>query len=231
MLDGKDADLLADFCAELTGDAHQCRTQQLVAELVAAANLFQHLVVGMLHGFDAAERLVDSGIELRADGFHRLHVQAAQSLFHLLQDQLDAGAKLFDGAFGLEREREVVHHAEEGLDGGLHGVVARVLALLDFALAGVVELGLQAGEAVLEPVAFAAQLLELSLRIALLVAFGAGASILLRRRRWVLFVFCSISCSICSVLIVRLPFHACGCDASSAQSVSFRSFEIMVSSD
>ena len=79
----------------------------------------------------------------------------------------DAGAELVDVAVGFEGEGEVVHDAEEGLDGGLDGVVAGVLALLGFALAGVVELGLQAGEAVLrlgelqgELVALVAQLLE-----------------------------------------------------------------------
>ncbi len=54
-----------------------------------------------------------------------------------------------DVAVGFEGEGEVVEYAEEGLDGGLDGVVANVLALFGFALAGVVELGLEAGEAVL----------------------------------------------------------------------------------
>jgi hypothetical protein len=74
------------------------RAKELVAEFIAAANLFEDLVVGMLQGFDAAEGLVDSRIKLRADGFDGLHVEAAEGVVHLLDDELHAGAKLVDVA-------------------------------------------------------------------------------------------------------------------------------------
>ena len=83
------------------GDADQRGAKELVAELVAAANLFEDLVIGMLHGFDAAERLVDSRVELRADGLDRLHIEGLEGFFHLLDDELHAAAQLRHVAVGL----------------------------------------------------------------------------------------------------------------------------------
>ena len=81
-------------------------------------------------------------VKLCADGFDRLHVQAAESFFHLLKNEFDAAAKLGEVAFGFQREGKVVHDAEERFDGTLHRVVAGVLLFLGFTLAGVFELGL-----------------------------------------------------------------------------------------
>ena len=92
---------------------------------------------------------MDSRVELHADGFDGLDVEAAEGVIHLFDNELHAGAELVDVAVGFEGEGEVIEYAEEGLDGGLDGVVADVLALFGFALAGIVELGLKAGEAVL----------------------------------------------------------------------------------
>ncbi len=188
----------------VAGDADECRAKEFVAEFVAAANLFEHLVVWMLQGFDAAERFVDSGVELRANGFNRLYVEATEGVIHLLDDEFDAGPELSHIPVGLEGEGEIVEHAEERLDGRLDGIVANVLALLGFALAGVVELGLEAGKAVLrlrelkgELIAVVAELLGVEVD---LLALGSGFDICVRvfgLRRSVRSVRCSWNLPFC----------------------------------
>src|SRR6185437_13354872 len=161
------------------GNLHQRGAQELVTQLVAAADLLDHLVVRHILTLFAAERLMHARVELCADCFHRLHIQPAQRLFHLLQDELDPGAKLFNGPLSLERQREVVHHAEERVDRGLHGIVACILAFLHLALAGVVELRLQARQPILQCIALLAQSSHFrSLLIRLLTLLSGGLTLL-----------------------------------------------------
>ena len=86
--------MLFAFLGGVAGDADQGGAEEFVAEFVAAADLFEDLVVGVLKGFDAAEGLVDSGVELGAYGFDGLDVESAEGFFHLLDDELYTGAEL-----------------------------------------------------------------------------------------------------------------------------------------
>ena len=98
------------------------------------------------------------------DGRNRTDLQLAQHLFHLLDDQLDAGAHLLALCRGLECQLEVVEHGKKLLDDAAGGIVAIFSLLALGAFAGVLKLGLQAGQAV-------NQLVALCLH---LVVFGAA---------------------------------------------------------
>src|SRR5215469_5087974 len=100
-------------------------------------------MVRELLGFDAAQSLVDSGVELGSYGLHRNYIESAESLFHLLQNQPNTTAELLDGAFRLEGELKVIHHSKKWFDCVRNCIVARILALLRLAFAGIVELRLQ----------------------------------------------------------------------------------------
>ena len=100
----------------INGYLDQCGAQEFVTKLVAAADLLEDLVVRVLHGFDAAESLVDSWVELCAYGIYGLDAEAAQGVFHLLDDQLHASTKLGHVAFGVQGEGEVIEDAEEGFN-------------------------------------------------------------------------------------------------------------------
>ena len=141
-------------------------------------------MVGMLQGFDAAERLVDSGVELRADGFNGWTLRPRRASSICLTMSSTPVRSWSTSPSDFEGEGEIVEHAEEGLDGDLDGIVANVLALFGFALAGVVELGLEAGEAILrlvelqgELIALVAELLGVGVE---LLAFGSGFNVCVR---------------------------------------------------
>ena len=105
--------------------AHQRRTQEPLAQPVAAANLLGHMLVGQVVAIHRAQRLMQTGIEGLAHGGHRLHVQLAQDLFHLFHDQLHAVAQLVSRAVGLERQLEVIHHGQKLLHHIASGMVAK----------------------------------------------------------------------------------------------------------
>ena len=92
-------------------------------------------------------------VEVRPDSFHRLDIQRTQDVFHLLDDQLDASAKLLGASAGLERQLKVVDHGQKLLDRTGARKFAKLSALARLALAGVVKLRLHPRHTVEELVA------------------------------------------------------------------------------
>ena len=82
------------FLLRIVYDADQGRTEKPIADTVSAANLFQYFVVGKVVAIDTLERLMHARIEPRSNRFHGLHVQRAQHIFHLFNDQFNAGSQL-----------------------------------------------------------------------------------------------------------------------------------------
>src|SRR5579862_8330267 len=103
-------------------------------------------MIGQIRLLDHLQRLMDARIEFSADSLDGLHIERAQRLFHLLDDQLDSGAQLLGGAGRLEGKLKIVEYGQELLDRVGGGVVAKLAALACFALTGILKLGLQASE-------------------------------------------------------------------------------------
>ena len=71
-------------------DLHHRRTQQTVAEHVAALQFLHHFAFAMLVARLVNDGLVDVRVEVGAERFDGLHAALAQQVEHLLVDQLDA---------------------------------------------------------------------------------------------------------------------------------------------
>ena len=142
-------------------DLDQRGTKQAILDAVAAAHFFQNLMVRVLTGLNKFNGFVLMRIELGADRLNRLHAERMQSVFHLLDDELYAGAELLNGAAMREGEVEVIEHGKELVYRTRNGVFTEVRALFGGALAGVVKLGLEAGKAVKEVIALGLNLFQL----------------------------------------------------------------------
>ena len=94
-----------------------------------------------------------AGIEGGADRLDCLDVQRTQRLFHLLDDEFDTGAQLFRRSGRFEGELKIIEHGEKLLDGIGYGKVAELRAIARLTLPGVVEFGLESGQAVKEEIA------------------------------------------------------------------------------
>jgi hypothetical protein len=118
------------------------------------------MLVGQVVAVDGTEGFVEAWIESDAEGMDGGDLHLAEDVFHMLDDEGDAGAELFGGSVGVEGELEVIEDGEELLDDGAGGVVLEVLALAFGAFAGVVKLRLEAGESIDELVTLGLELVK-----------------------------------------------------------------------
>src|ERR1700761_9463189 len=151
------------FLLRVVYDTNQSRTQQAVADAISTTDFFKHLMVRQVTAVDALERFVDPGIKFGSGGFHRRYVQCAKHFFHLFDDELDARPQLFHGARRFEGEMEIVENGKELLHCASHREIAEVGALARFALAGVVELCLQARHSIDQLIALSFDTVKLRL--------------------------------------------------------------------
>ena len=133
---------------QFSSDADKRGTQQALAHAVAAAHFLNHLMIGHVAALHHFQSLVHPRIKNRTHGLDRLHADPAQHFLHLLHDQFHPGAQLLGRAGRLQRQLKVVQHRQELFDGIRNSILARLGALLRLALAGVVELSLEAEQAI-----------------------------------------------------------------------------------
>ncbi len=117
-------------------------------------------MIGQVITIHGPEGLMDVGIKLLAYGRDRGDLQLAQDVFHLLNNELDAGTELVRGAGGFEGQFKVVEYGQKLLYDVSCGVVAKVGAFSFAPLASVFKLGLQASEAIDELVALGLDFVE-----------------------------------------------------------------------
>src|SRR5581483_3369463 len=124
-------------------------------------------MVGVVAGFHHFDGFVYAWIELLSLRRNGLYTETAESIFHLLADQLDARTKSCVGSLGLltaKRQIEIVEHGKEGLYRVCRGVFSVVTLLAQITLARVLEFGLKARKAIEQRIALFRHSLVLLLR-------------------------------------------------------------------
>ena len=149
--------------AGITGDADQCRAEQAVADPIAAADLFEYLMIGQIVAFDHIDGLMHARIEgapTASTGWTFSERSASSICLTISSTPVRSWSRR---SGGFKRQLEVVQHREKLLDGIGDGKVAKFGAFVCLALAGVVEFSLEPCQAVEEEVALGLQAIVLLL--------------------------------------------------------------------
>src|ERR1700678_2138635 len=96
------------FLVRIVYDADKSRTKQPVADAVPPANLIQNLVIRKIAAIDTLERFMHTRIEARSHGLHLGHIEGAQHLIHLLEDEFDSSAQLLHGSGRSQSQPKII---------------------------------------------------------------------------------------------------------------------------
>src|SRR5580658_847037 len=153
------------FLVRIIYDTDKCRTKQPIADTIAAANLIQDLVIGKIGAIDTLERFVHARIEARSYRLHLGYIERAQHLVHLLEDEFDSSAQLLHGSGRSQSQPKIIEDRQKLFHRTRNCEIAEVCPLSCLALAGVLELRLQACQPVYRLVALRLEAIKLHLQL------------------------------------------------------------------